>query len=91
MKEVWIQLIVSGAALFGGMFTLIKYSITQNKKREDAILEHTQKSQQMLYEYVEGKNGHMERIANRFADVSDKQTKAISDLAIEIKVMAAKK
>lgn len=83
-----VEIITAAGVVLAGVWGLVRYQISENKKREQAILEHTENAQRMLYEYIETKNGHMERMANRFTESSDKQATAINNLATEIKILS---
>ena len=89
-SELLIEIIIGGVAILGGFFALIKYTISSNARREEALLEHQESQQALMMEFYERKNGHLERIATRFTDSNIKMTDAISKLTIEIKVLAEK-
>lgn len=86
-----VEVITAIGVILGGIWGLVKYTISENKKREQAILEHTETAQKMLYEYIETKNGHMERMANRFTDASEEMSKAVNNLSTKIEILGAKK
>lgn len=90
MNEVWLQLIITGGTVIGGIFLTIRYSMKQVAKREQALLSHTEKTQQNMLEYFETKNGHMERMSKSFILSSNKMSKALSKLSEEIAVLSSK-
>ena len=86
--SIWIQLIITGGAVITGIFFTIRYSMSQVAKREQALLTHTQKTQETMLEYFETKNGHMERMSKQFTTTSNKMAKAINDLSLIIQTQA---
>jgi len=91
MENVWIQFILMGGSAITGLFFTIRYLSQQKSKSEKQLFEHTQKSQEMMLEYFETKNGHMERMANKFTDTADNLANVISGLSTKIEVMSATK
>ena len=71
------EIIITGLATIiagaGGLLATIRY-----------IIKASRASQQAFLDYIEQKNGHMERIATRFADTSDVLAKKIGELTIHI-------
>lgn len=85
MENFWIQLVVSGAAVVGGIFATYKYSLNQGSKREKVFLDYIQKMQDKQLDYYTQKNGHLERISQLFAKTIDKNTRALDKLSARIK------
>lgn len=86
--NILIEIVIGAGAVISGVFALIKYMITQNTKREGAILQHNEKQQTQMMEFYEKKNGHLERISNKFTDSNNSMIKAVGNLTTEIKVLA---
>jgi flagellar biosynthesis/type III secretory pathway M-ring protein FliF/YscJ len=91
MQEVWIQAIAAAVSIIGTVFACIKYIASQTAKREQSLLEHTEKTQSMMLEYFETKNGHMERMADKFTATSKELAASINNLSTKIEVMSSKK
>lgn len=77
---VLVQLIVTAGAIISAVFLTVRYSIQQSVKRD-----------KMQIEYYESKNGHMERMADKFTDAFNKNTKALNKLTTQIAVSKTKK
>ena len=77
METEILTAVISGMtgviATFVGM---IKYMARTSQAREE-----------MIFEYFEKKNGHMERMAERFTSSSNNMTKAVNALRTEIRIM----
>lgn len=86
-NELVIQLIAGLTTIFGTIFGAVRYVANQTAKREKALLEHTQKTQETMLEYFETKNGHMERMSNKFTDTAKELSNSINNLATKIEVM----
>lgn len=84
----WIE--VAGAALttIGAGIAAIRYIVGQISTMQKAFLESQEKQQAKLFEYVETKNGHMDRMAERFAKSSDLVAEKVGELNTGIKVLA---
>jgi len=89
--NILIEIIIAVGAILAGFFGLVKYIVSQNTKREAIILENYNKQQTQMMEFYEKKNGHLERISNKFSESNDAMTKAINDLTTEIRVLAEKR
>ena len=91
MDVIVIEVAVTIAGIFGGMFGLVRYTSNQNTKREDRILKHHESQQEMMLGFYEKKNGHLERITQDFAktnrESTEKTTHAMNLLTTEIKMM----
>ena len=61
--------------------------VSQANKRERSLLKHNEAREKQLLEYFEKKNGHIERISSRFNDTVKENTKTLSELATEIKLL----
>jgi len=85
--ESIVQIVIGITSICGTIFGAIRYVALQTAKREKALLEHTEKTQQSMLEYFETKNGHMERMSNRFADTAKDLSSSINNLATKIEVM----
>ena len=90
MESTLTQLILTGGAVISAVFVTIRYAMNQTAKREKALLEHTQKTQESMLQYFETKNGHMERMAKDFTMASNKMGLALNKLSGEIKVLNSK-
>ncbi len=86
-----IQIIVTVGSIFGIVFGTVKYIAAQTGKREKALLDHTEKTQEMMLEYFETKNGHMERMADKFTATSKDLSASINNLSTKIEIMTIKK
>ncbi len=80
MNNVWIQLILTGGSIVTAIFLTVRYSIQQSVKRD-----------KMQIEYYESKNGHMERMADKFTKAFNKNTAAINKLGTKIEVLTSNK
>lgn len=88
MDNIWLQLIVTSGATLTGVFFTIRYAMKQISRREKALLEHTEKTQETMLEYFETKNGHLERVSNEFTKSSNKMAKAIAKLSKQIAILS---
>jgi len=88
--NILVEIIIGGVTVLGGMFALIKYTISTNIKREKLLLEHQQAQQTQIMEYYEKKNGHLERISKDFSDSHKEVGKILGALTTEIKILAEK-
>ena len=91
MSDVWIQITITAGSIITAGFGLFKYAIGENKKMQKELYNHTQKTQEMMLEYFEQKNGHIERISNEFSTSNKKMASAVSKLATELRVLTEKK
>lgn len=80
MKETWAQLLVGG----GGLFTLIRYLFKQQAESQNKFLSHLAAKEKLDKEYIEQKNGHMERIADKFNTTVLDFGKKLEDLTIAV-------
>lgn len=90
MHEVWLQIIAAVVTLGGTIFGTVRYISHLSNKRERALLDHTQKTEQLMLEYFEKKNGHVERIVKSTTESNKELATAVNNLSTEIKVLAAK-
>ncbi len=74
------EIILAVIGLAGTGITLLRYMFTQMRKMQQEFLDSQQEQQNQLFKYVETKNGHMERISERFAQSSDKMSDKIGEL-----------
>ena len=84
LAPVLIEITALVATIIGG----IRYLTTQNTKREERVLEHHEKQQQQMLEFYEKKNGHLERISKDFTEAVRDNSRIISSLNTEIKILA---
>jgi hypothetical protein len=87
MSIQWIEVALAAIATVGSGITAIRYVIGQMSKMQKAFLNSQENQQKTLFEYVETKNGHMERVANRFSASSDLMAEKIGDLNTSIQVL----
>ena len=84
---IFIQIIGAGVTVLAGFFGLIKYMVDQNTEREKSILEHHEIQQTQMMEFYAKKNDHLERVASRFADSTDKMASTVGKLTTQIEIM----
>lgn len=70
---VLIQIIVTVGSIAGGFFAVIRYAITSFNSMQQNFLKH-----------LELKNGHNERIANKYAESDKEVAKALNFIKEEI-------
>lgn len=78
--ELITQIGVSIVAVIG----LFKYLSSQAAKREKAFLDHAEKMQIKLFDYMEKKNGHLERVADKYMASSDKMSTSLGVLSTSV-------
>lgn len=61
------------AAIFVGFFALIRYVMNKQGKTVDTFLD-----------YIQQKNGHMERIATQFSEKVDAYHESMTKVAVEL-------
>lgn len=88
--SILIEIMIGVGGLGGSIFGLIRYQIKESSKREKVILEHHASREEKMLEYFTQKNGHMERIASDFSEVTRGSTIAIGELTTEIKLLNSK-
>jgi len=66
--QIIIQLLITAGTILGGVWALFAKLSRDNAKAQKELFG-------MFIDYTENKNGHMERIANRFADTIEKYLK----------------
>ena len=91
MTDSWLQLGLASVGVITAAIALFRYVITNIKTMQANFLDSQKTQQSKLFEYMETKNGHMERIANRFADSSDEVAKKIGELTIHIDKLSRKR
>ena len=84
---LFIEIIGGGVTVLAGLFGLIKYMVGQNTKREKFILDHHKSQQTEMMEFYEKKNGHLERVATRFAESTDKMSGSMGKLTTQIQIL----
>ncbi len=86
-ESVWLQLVITVGGVATAMFATIRYSIAQNNKKDKGFLDYLEKMQTQQLEYYETKNGHIERISKSFSNTMNKNTRAIDNLATQVKMI----
>lgn len=76
MDATLLQLLLGGGGFIGAMFGLIKYMTSENRKSQDTFLK-----------YIETKNGHIERIANKFVESSDRNNTTLEKNTEQITIL----
>lgn len=90
MENIWIQVIITVGGMVTAMLATVRYAMKQTEKRERALFKHTEDVQDKIFDYIETKNGHMERMSKDFTSSSNKMSKAVSKLTGEIKLLNQK-
>lgn len=85
--EILKQIVLAVAGIAGSVFVTIRYVANVNKKREEKLFEHTERTQKMMLEYFETKNGQLERVSKEFTKTNKKMSSAINNLATKIEVL----
>lgn len=74
------EVILAGLGLLGTAIGAGRYFIGSIRSMQNDFLKSQETQQSKLYEYIETKNGHLERIANRFADSHEKVATELDNL-----------
>lgn len=78
INQTEVALAVIG--LVGTGFGVFKYLFSQIGAMQKEFLSSQSEQQRKLFEYVETKNGHLERISERFAESSDRMSDKLGEL-----------
>lgn len=87
MNEIWTQVIITVGPIVLAMIAAFRYSIAQANKKDKTFLDYLETMQTQQLEYYEAKNGHLERISKAFTKTIDKNTKALDNLTVEVKLI----
>lgn len=89
-----VQVFIQIAGIAGIFLFTIRYIVNKNTEREekllthqDQILLHHENQQAQMLDFYKNKNDHMERISTDFAETLRGNTKAVSELTTEIKLL----
>lgn len=88
MNDTYTQLGLAVIGTVGSAIFAFRYLIGKLSIMQKGFLESQKENQASLLEYVEKKNGHLERISNRFADSSDTLAGKIGELTVHIDSLA---
>lgn len=90
MENIVIQIILTIGGTLASIFALIRYMVSENRKREEVLLEYNGQREKQMLEYFEKKNGFMERMTSDFTKTSREQSNAIHELSAEIRITREK-
>lgn len=88
--EIIIGAVVTILAGAGGMFATLRYVVNEGRKNQEELMKFVKNNQEQFIDYIKNKNGHMERVANKFTDSSDRMTATINALSAHIERLSDK-
>lgn len=79
------EIVLAIIGVIGAGIGAARYVISKISTMQGTFLSSQEKQQQTLLNYIENKNGHMERIAKDFSNSQQKMAAALNKLSLKIK------
>lgn len=82
--SIIIGVMTAVGGLFAGFFALVRYMVNENGKLQSSFIAENGKIQASFLEHLQQKNGHNERIVERFDATVNKMYPVIAELQVQI-------